>query len=148
MLSLLHPTSTLGWQLICVHTMAGLQGVFIKRHRCTREDGGFFSPADFNVGETVTIYGRTFHLTDADSFTREFMAAQLGRDMGGPLGYPDDPVDAYRTTFGMNRGRADNSELLHAAGGWGVCNTAVLGCGVLKASSGRAGCCAGALTAR
>ncbi len=36
------------------------QGVFIKRHKLTKEDGvSFFSPSDFDVGEAVTIYGRT-----------------------------------------------------------------------------------------
>ncbi|KAG2435098.1 hypothetical protein HXX76_007184 [Chlamydomonas incerta] len=81
------------------------QGVFIKRHRVTRDDGSFFNPGDFSVGDTVSIYGRTFYLVDADSFTREFMAAR-GKEQGPPLPYPGDPVDVYRATFGMNRGRA------------------------------------------
>lgn len=79
--------------------------MFIKRHRVTRDDGSFFNPGDFSVGDTVSIYGRNFYLVDADSFTREFMAAR-GKEQGGPLPYPGDPVDVYRATFGMNRGRA------------------------------------------
>ncbi|PNH03302.1 EF-hand domain-containing family member C2 [Tetrabaena socialis] len=82
------------------------QGVFIKRHRVTREGGGFFNPTDFGVGETVTIYGRTFYLVDADTYTREFLAEKLGKEQVAPLPYPGDPVDAYRTAFGINRGRA------------------------------------------
>jgi hypothetical protein len=85
--------------------------VFVKRHRITREDGSFFTPADFTVGETVSIYGRTFHLVDADTFTREFAASKLGKELGGPLPYPGDPVDTYRATFGANRGRAESGEL-------------------------------------
>uniref|UniRef100_A0A7S0S6H3 EF-hand domain-containing protein n=1 Tax=Chlamydomonas leiostraca TaxID=1034604 RepID=A0A7S0S6H3_9CHLO len=81
------------------------QGVFIKRHKLTKDDGvSFFSPVDFNVGQEVTIYGRTFFLVDADTFTREFYKDNLGLDMSGPLPYPDDPVDAYRATFGLTRG--------------------------------------------
>ncbi|EFJ52449.1 hypothetical protein VOLCADRAFT_79034 [Volvox carteri f. nagariensis] len=84
------------------------QGVFIKRHRVTCEDGGFFNPDDFSVGQSVTIYGRTFFLVDADNFTREYLAGK-GKEQGAALPYPDDPVDGYRTAFGMNRGRADDT---------------------------------------
>lgn len=83
------------------------QGMFIKRHKLTKEDGvSFFTPDDFSVGETVTIYGRTFYLVDADGFTREFYKLNLGREFGTPLGYPDDPVDQYRATFGLTRGKS------------------------------------------
>lgn len=78
------------------------QGVFIKRHKVTREDGTFFNPDDFTVGGEVTIYGRNFFLVDADNFTREFFKA-AGRDQGAPLPYPDDPIDMYRTTFGLTK---------------------------------------------
>ncbi|GIL45577.1 hypothetical protein Vafri_2780 [Volvox africanus] len=84
------------------------QGVFIKRHRVTREDGSFFTPNDFSVGLSATIYGRTFFLVDADSFTREYLASK-GKEQPSALPYPDDPVDGYRTAFGMNRGRADDA---------------------------------------
>ncbi|KAL6762171.1 hypothetical protein V8C86DRAFT_2521922 [Haematococcus lacustris] len=81
------------------------QGVFIKRHKLTKEDGvSFFSPSDFAVGEMVTIYGRTFFLLDADSFTRQFYKECLNVDLAGAMPYPDDPVDNYRATFGLTRG--------------------------------------------
>lgn len=83
------------------------QGVFIKRHRVTREDGSFFTPNDFSVGDSATIYGRTFFLVDADTFTREFLESK-GKEQPAALPYPGDPVDGYRTAFGMNRGRADD----------------------------------------
>jgi len=78
------------------------QGVFIKRHKVTREDGSFFNPDDFTVGGEVSIYGRTFFLVDADNFTREYMAAR-GKEQGGALPYPEDPVDGFRTTFGLHK---------------------------------------------
>jgi hypothetical protein len=80
------------------------QGTFVKRHKLTKEDGGFFSPADFHVGECVTIYGRTYFLVDADAFTRNYCKETLGTDLAGSLPYPDDPVDQYRATFGLTRG--------------------------------------------
>lgn len=48
-----------------------MQGVFVRRHQIDKEDGsGPFSPSDLAVGQTVTIYGRTFIVVDADEFTR------------------------------------------------------------------------------
>ena len=79
--------------------------MFIKRQKCTKEDGSFFTPEDFVVGDVVTMYGRAIYLVDCDSFTREFCTAKLGREQGAALGYPDDPVDKYRQTFGIGRGR-------------------------------------------
>jgi hypothetical protein len=80
------------------------QGIFVKRHKVTRDDGSFFDPTHFAVGAEISIYGRTFYLVDADTFTRDFYQAQ-GVDLDAPMPYPDDPVDAYRTTFGLNRGK-------------------------------------------
>ena len=81
------------------------QGVFVKRHKVTKDDGSFFSPADFLVGQELHVYAKTLFLVDADEYTREWCKANLGRDLDAPLGYPDDPVEDYRATFGMNRGR-------------------------------------------
>eukprot|EP00955_Chlamydomonas_euryale_P010403 111758-Chlamydomonas_euryale.AAC.6 len=80
------------------------QGGLVKRHKVTKEDGSFYSPQDFTVGAELSIYGRVYFLVDADKFTREFYEAN-GAEQGSPLGYPDDPVDAYRSTFGLNRGK-------------------------------------------
>jgi hypothetical protein len=81
------------------------QGIFVKRHKVTKDEGGFFSPVDFTVGEELTVYAKNLFLVDADGYTREWYKANLGKDLPAPLGYPDDPVDDYRTTFGMNRGK-------------------------------------------
>ncbi len=80
------------------------QGIFVKRHKATKDGGGFFTPSDFTVGEEITIYAKTFYLVDADSYTREWYMANMSKEQGAPMPYPDDPVDAYRATFGMNRG--------------------------------------------
>jgi len=63
------------------------QGGFLKRHRIPKADGsGFLGPGDFRVGEDVVIYGRRFHITGADRFTRWFFQ-ENGIDLG-----PDEPV--------------------------------------------------------
>ena len=55
-----------------------LQGVHIRRHRIKKPDGRFYEPRDFVVGGNVAMYGRTFHITDADAFTRGFLQDQVG----------------------------------------------------------------------
>lgn len=98
------------------------QGIFVKRHKLTKDvTGGFFTPADFSVGGEVTIYGRTYYLVDADAFTRQFYQDNAGIDLAAPLPYPDDPVDAYRATFGLNRGlkTGEQGHMLVVCGGGG-----------------------------
>jgi len=63
------------------------QGQFLKRHRIQRADGsGYLGPGDFRVGEDIFIYGKNFHITGADRFTRWFFD-ENGIDLG-----PDEPV--------------------------------------------------------
>lgn len=44
------------------------QGIFVRRHQVPKGDGraGIISPADLAVGDTVTLYGRTFFLVSPD----------------------------------------------------------------------------------
>lgn len=49
------------------------QGQFLKRHRVPRQDGvGFVGPDDFKCGQGIHLYGRTYHVTGCDRFTRWF----------------------------------------------------------------------------
>jgi len=58
------------------------QGSFLKRHRVPREDGkGFLGPDDFRCGIEISFYGRTYHVTGCDRFTRWFYE-QNGIDVG------------------------------------------------------------------
>lgn len=50
------------------------------------DQSGFLGPGDFRVGEDIVMYGRRFHITGADRFTRWFF-----EDNGIELG-PDEPV--------------------------------------------------------
>jgi len=71
------------------------QGCMVKRHQIPRADNtGIINFNDLAVGVDLSFYGRTFHLTDCDAFTREFMA-----QMGAPMGPAEEiPSDAYATT--------------------------------------------------
>jgi len=85
--------------------IAILQGAFIKRHVFLKDDGtSSFTPQDFSVGDCVTIYGRTFFLVDTDPFTRQWYEDNMGTTFAPSLPYPDDPVDSYRTNFGLTKG--------------------------------------------
>ena len=90
-----------------------MQGVFVKRHQIIKEeDGSPFSPADLSVGQTVTVYGRTFFIVDADTFTRSWYAQQLGVDLADAGTYPADPVEAYRQHFGLSSAPSKHQPLL------------------------------------
>lgn len=88
----------------CTHRYLSTQGVFVKRHQITKEQGGSpFTPADLAVGETVTVYGRTFFVVDADAFTRAWYTEHMNLELAGPGTYPADPVDASRKHFGLDK---------------------------------------------
>ena len=75
-----------------------IQGVLIRRHRIEKSDGSFFAPGDFVVGDNVSLYGRTFHIVDADVFTRQTMA-DAGLEYGLAEQYPDDPFTTKRLSM-------------------------------------------------
>lgn len=71
------------------------QGTFVKRHRIPRADGsGFVSVQDLAVGADLAIYGRTFHITDCDGFTRSFYE-ENGMALKGP---EHTPMDRFTKT--------------------------------------------------
>lgn len=75
-----------------------LQGVLIRRHRIEKSDGSFFAPGDFVVGDNVSFYGRTFHIVDADVFTRQTLA-DAGLEYGPAEAYPNDPFTTKRLSM-------------------------------------------------
>lgn len=52
---------------------------------------GYFGINDLNVGLEVTIYSRTFKITDCDAFTREYLSSTVGVLVGDPCEVPNDP---------------------------------------------------------
>lgn len=53
------------------------QGQLVRRHKFPAPDGGYVTPQDIKVGTTFSVYGKTFYITDADPFTREY-CQQMG----------------------------------------------------------------------
>lgn len=51
------------------------QGVLIRRHRCPKADNTYVSLSDLAIGAELSLYGRTFKITDADAFTRDFYSS-------------------------------------------------------------------------
>ncbi|KAH9593024.1 EF-hand domain [Trypanosoma melophagium] len=63
----------------------------LKRHIVPMPDGTPITFANFRVGETITFYGRTYKIYDADTFTREFF-----KEAGVELAPAQTvPVDTY-----------------------------------------------------
>lgn len=70
------------------------QGIFVKRHVVTRADGSPITPRDLAVGTELEVYGRTFYLTGADDFTRDFYTAN-DCPLGPELAIPGQPLDTW-----------------------------------------------------
>jgi len=66
------------------------QGSLLKRHRIPRPDGqGFLGPDDLRCGMNITLYGRTYHISSCDRFTRWFYE-ENGIDVGQDEAPPTD----------------------------------------------------------
>jgi hypothetical protein len=90
------------------------QGALIKRHQVPRPDGGSFSFEDFNIGRSVSFYGKTFYLTDCDVFTRRFLTG-MGIEVPQPEEFPEDQYTETRRKLNASmiprRGKAANDEM-------------------------------------
>mmetsp|Transcript_13121 Transcript_13121/g.20773 ORF Transcript_13121/g.20773 Transcript_13121/m.20773 type:complete len:623 (+) Transcript_13121:118-1986(+) len=76
------------------------QGSFLRRHRVPRDDGqGFIGPDDLRCGAELTFYGRTYHMTGCDRFTRWFYE-QNGIDVG-----EDEPLmmDLWQKSYKLTK---------------------------------------------
>lgn len=83
------------------------QGQFLKRHRVPRADGqGMVGPDDFRCGCEITIYGRTYHVTACDRFTRWFYE-ENGIDVGED---ESNPQDLWQQKYELNK-TAEKGEL-------------------------------------
>jgi Ca2+-binding EF-hand superfamily protein len=74
------------------------QGTLINRHRVPLpppDDNKFYTVEYFNVGNELQMYGRTFKLTDCDSFTANFLQ-KVGVTVGTPVEVPVDPHQVTR----------------------------------------------------
>lgn len=90
-----------------------MQGVFLKRIKAKKEDGTPFSLADFQVGNNVKIFGHSFHITDADSFTRDYFRKELNTNL------PEESRPVTATHRSLNRSFVvghDTTEKTHVLG--------------------------------
>jgi hypothetical protein len=67
------------------------QGTLIRRHRVPKpapNDDKFYTVEELNVGQEITLYGRTFFLTSCDDFTADFitkLGIRVGASQEAPL---------------------------------------------------------------
>eukprot|EP00118_Oscarella_pearsei_P002935 m.12276 g.12276 ORF g.12276 m.12276 type:complete len:731 (+) comp23948_c0_seq3:84-2276(+) len=74
------------------------QGTLIRRHRIPLpppDDDKFYTVEHFAISKEISLYSRTFKITDCDQFTRRFLA-KLGNKMGSDLILPVDPYAKRR----------------------------------------------------
>ena len=83
------------------------QGSLIRRHRIIKQDatnGQHFTVNDFNVGQQVTFYGKTFKIVGCDTFTQEFLS-KLNIQVPENSEFPSDPYELKRQEL-MSRMKA------------------------------------------
>lgn len=72
------------------------QGTLIKRHQIAQPNSrALYSFDTLAIGQDVTFYGKTFHITDCDAFTRQFYQ-QVGIDQPEPEALPGDQYTEIR----------------------------------------------------
>lgn len=74
------------------------QGTLIRRHRIPLpppNDEEFYTVENFNVGQEITLYSRTFKITGCDDFTHNFLR-KLGVRIRNPENIPTDPYTDHR----------------------------------------------------
>ncbi len=69
------------------------QGPLLKRHRVPYNNGTL-SPSDFHIGTPLVLYNTTYHMVDADTFTRTFYE-NAGAPLPGPLPVPSQPLEEH-----------------------------------------------------
>jgi len=73
------------------------QGKLIRRQRLPKEDatGEHYTYKDIKINDTVTFYGKVFHITDCDNWTKEYLMSQ-GLVVNNFVEIPPDPYEQDR----------------------------------------------------
>ena len=71
-----------------------LQGILLKRHKIPGFSGHQLAPKEIQVGQTVTVYGRTYYIAAVDAFTRHYLA-EHGIQLAPDEQIPACPYDAW-----------------------------------------------------
>ncbi|CAM9722035.1 unnamed protein product, partial [Heterosigma akashiwo] len=75
------------------------QGTFIRRHQVQKNEDEFFTLDDFDIGASITIYGRTFHVVSCNAATKRYLERTLGRPPVQALPFPADKFEMERVEF-------------------------------------------------
>ncbi|XP_076060574.1 EF-hand domain-containing protein 1-like [Oratosquilla oratoria] len=79
-------------------TLGRTKPQLVARQRVPRPDGsGFWHWTDLNLGVSLSLYGRDFHLCDCDAFTREYLLSE-GTEVNPPAAVPCDPLEDLRAS--------------------------------------------------
>jgi hypothetical protein len=70
------------------------QGNFMKRHRVPKSEDDYFTIQDIEVGCSIELYGRIFHVNGCNESTRNFLRNMKGAE---PNANSLPPVDRYET---------------------------------------------------
>lgn len=82
-----------------------MQGLFLKRHRVSNPDGGFYNLFDLVCGKDILLYSKLVHLVSVDEFTRKFYK-DSNLDLGKESEFPCDQF-----TFAASRASAKDVPL-------------------------------------
>lgn len=79
---------------------AGLpQGNLVKRHNIMVDGSTMMDLDYFHIGESVTIYGRTYHITGCNATTKKYLELEAGRDEISIEQHPSDLYVKNRAAF-------------------------------------------------
>lgn len=85
------------------------QGVFLKRHKFPKPDGGHYTWSDLDAGKEIEIYGRVYRLCSYDDFTEQYY-----KNQGSPLSpgeeVPEDNFKETRKMINMKQNPPDLAE--------------------------------------
>jgi len=85
------------------------QGTIIRRHRIPHQNApGHFTVDDLNVGQTITLYARHFHIVSCDPFTREFLTKTLHKSVPQDTIAPEGEYEMHRKEI-LSRMKATRS---------------------------------------
>ncbi|KAG5184346.1 Protofilament ribbon protein [Tribonema minus] len=91
------------------------QGTFIKRHAIPRNRDkpadGNLGVEDLRIGDTVAVYGRRFHIVDANESTRAWLEKELGRLRAPAVPFPEAQFDQGRAAI-MAKQKGTNHRIL------------------------------------
>lgn len=75
------------------------QGTLVKRSLVNHPDGSPILPQDFQMGESLHIYGKKYIIYDCDEATRKYMRRHFGVNDNMSLVPPKDPYVNYRKSL-------------------------------------------------